>query len=108
MTTVLAWLGLGVILVSHTVFVAILTRVFRVRLATRWGPFVYVGTVIPVVLFVSTLLLSGVFGLGPDLGGIGPALFVTLLVPLAVGVAIDYFWMPPPDEVDLPETQDEP
>lgn len=108
MTTVLAWLGLAALVVSHTVLVALLTRVFRVRLATRWGPFVYVGTIIPVVLFVSTLILSGVVGLGPNLGGTGPAFFVTILVPLALGVSIDYFWMPPPDEVDLPDPLKEP
>jgi len=32
------------------------------------------------------------------------ALFVMILVPLALGITIDYVWMPAPDEVDLPET----
>jgi hypothetical protein len=32
---------------------------------------------------------------------------LTVVLPLALGVAFDYFWMPAPDEVDLPIEHDE-
>lgn len=104
MASVLSWLGLLAIVVGHTILTAVLTRLFRVRLATRWGPFVYVLTIIPVVLFVSTLISSGVFGIGPNLGGTIPALFTTIGIPMTIGIAIDYLWMPAPADIDVPET----
>lgn len=104
MASVLDWIGVVLILGLHTATASLLTRLFRVRLSTRWGPIVYVVIVLPVVLVVSTIVLSGVFGLGTNLGGPGVALFVTIAVPIALGVTIDYLWMPAPEEVDLPET----
>lgn len=104
MVSVLAVMGLVIVVGIHTAVAALLTRFFRVRLTTRWGPILYALTVIPVILLTSTLVLSGLFNLGPDLGGPVTALFVMLLVPLALGLTIDYVWMPHPDEVDLPES----
>lgn len=104
MVSVLALAGLGVIVAIHIVIAAVLTRLFRVRLDTVWAPVVYVLVFGPVVLTVSTLVLSGVLGLGPDLGSPAAALFLLVGVPLALGLAIDYVWMPAPDEVDLPDT----
>ena len=104
MVSVLAIIGLLVVVVVHTVVAALLTRFFRVRLSTRWGPVLYALTLIPLVLIGSTLVLSGLFKIGPNLGGPVTALFVMILVPLALGITIDYVWMPAPDEVDLPET----
>ena len=104
MVSVLAIIGLLVVVAVHTVVAALLTRFFRVRLSTRWGPVLYALTLIPLVLIGSTLVLSGLFKLGPNLGGPVTALFVMVFVPLALGITIDYVWMPAPDEVELPET----
>jgi hypothetical protein len=87
---------------ANTAVAALLTRFFRVRLETRVGAAVYTGLLIPVVLLVLTLVFGGVLQLGPDLGSAGAVLALTVLLPLALGVAFDYFWMPAPDEVDLP------
>lgn len=104
MVSVLALAGLGVIVAVHVGIVAVLTRLLRVRLATDWAPVVYIVVFGPVVLTVSTLVLSGVLGLGPDLGSPAAALFLLIGVPLALGLTIDYVWMPAPDEIDLPDT----
>jgi hypothetical protein len=56
------------------------------------------------VLVVTTLVLSGVFKLGADVGSKYNALLVTVALPLALGITVDYFWMPSPDDVDLPES----
>lgn len=104
MVSVLGLLGLVVIVAVHTAIAAVLTRLLRVRLSSQWGPIVYAVLLIPVVLVVSTLVLSGVLGLGSNLGDAGTALFVLVAIPLALGVTIDYVWMPAPDEMELPDT----
>lgn len=103
MVSVLAAIGLGVIVGGHTLIAAILTRLFRVRLKTRWGAAFYTLLIVPAILLISTLVVSGVLGLGPDLGSPTAAVFVMVGVPLALGVTIDYFWMPAPEDVELPE-----
>ena len=104
MVSVLAIVGLLGVVAVHTAVAALLTRFFRVRLTTRWGPVLCALTLVPLVLLGSTLLLSGLFKLGPNLGGPVTALFVMIVVPLSLGITIDYVWMPAPDEVELPET----
>jgi hypothetical protein len=94
-------LGLTVIVFGNTAVAALLTRFLRVRLKTRWGSAVYVSFLVPAALLVSTLLLGSVFG--PNLGSAATVVGVTVVLPLALGVSFDYFWMPAPDEVDLPE-----
>ena len=103
MVSALAIAGLAVLVGVHTLAAAILTRLLRVRLDTRLGVVVYTAFLVPLVLFISTLVLSGLFGLGPDLGSPSTALFIMIGVPFVLGVTIDYVWMPAPDEVDLPE-----
>mgnify|MGYP006283566813 FL=1 len=44
--------------------------------------------------------------MGPDLGSAGMVLSLTVVAPGSVGVAFDYFWMPSPEDVDLPEARD--
>jgi len=56
----------------------------------------------PVVLLVLVLVLGGA-GLGPDLGSPAAVVGITILLPLALGMAFDYFWQPAPEEVDLPD-----
>ncbi|PSQ07552.1 hypothetical protein BRC93_16135 [Halobacteriales archaeon QS_5_70_15] len=102
MVTVADVIGLLVILLVNGGTTALLTRFFRVRLDTRWGPVVYVLLIVPVVLVLLVLVLSGLLGLGPDLGSAGLVVGLTVVLPMAVGLAFDYFWMPAPDDVDLP------
>lgn len=98
--------GLLFILFVNSAAAALVTRFLRVRLDTRWGSALYVAICVPFLLLVSTMVLSGVFALGPDLGSPGAVVGVTVFVPLSIGVAFDYFWMPSPDEVDLPDRQE--
>jgi hypothetical protein len=95
--------GLLVVLLVNTAAAALATRFFRVRLHTRWGSAVYVAVLVPLLLVVSTLFFAGGLGLGPNLGSTAAVVGLTVLVPLSLGVAFDYFWMPAPDEVDLPD-----
>lgn len=97
-------LGLLFILLVNTAIAALMTRFFRVRLHTRWGSVVYAFLLIPVVLIITTLVFGSV--MGPDLGSAGMVLSLTVVAPGSVGVAFDYFWMPSPEDVDLPEARD--
>jgi hypothetical protein len=96
-------IGLLVILLLNSAIAALLTRFFRVRLNTDWGSAAYILLFGPFVLFVLTLVLSGPLGLGGNLGSPAVVLGATVLLPLAMGVTFDFFWMPSPDEIDLPE-----
>ena len=104
MVSVVGLVGLAVLVGVHTLVAAVATRLLRVRLSSAWGPLVYVTTLVPLLLVLSTMLLSGVFGLGPDLGGVRAVLFVLVALPTVLGATIDYVWMPAPDDVALPET----
>jgi len=103
MTSLLGVLGLVLLLGVHTLLAAVMTRFFRLRLESRWGWIVYSALLIPPVLLGSTLVLAGVVGLGVDLGSPAVAAAVTIGLPLALGFAVDTLYVPPPDEVDLPE-----
>lgn len=104
MASVLDLVELVVLLGVHTGIAAVLTRVFRVRLSSEWGPLVYAVVLIPVVLVASTMVLSGPLGLGPNLGSLRAVLFLLVIVPLVLGVTIDYVWMPAPEDVEVPDT----
>jgi hypothetical protein len=96
--------GVLLIVAVNTAVAALATRFLRVRLATGWGTALYVALIVPVLELIVTLVLSGVAGLGSDLGGQVAALAVVIFLPLALGVAFDFFWMPAPEEVELPDT----
>jgi hypothetical protein len=102
MATSLELLGLLFIVLVNTAATALATRFFRVRLKTRWGSAVYTALLVPLLLVVLTLAI-GSLGVGPNLGSAAAVFGVTVVLPMAVGVAFDYFWMPAPEEVDLPE-----
>jgi hypothetical protein len=104
MVSVAGVIGIFVIIGINAVIAALATRFLRVRMATQWGTAIYVGFIVPVILTVLTLVLSGVLGLGSNVGGPVAALVVAVVLPFALGVAFDFFWMPAPDEVDLPDT----
>ncbi len=97
-------LGFLVIILVNTVITAVVIRFFRLRLSTRWGAVVYTLLLVPLVYVATTLVLSGVVGFGGS--GIrdkGTALILIWVLPFTLGVSIDLFWMPPPEEIDLPD-----
>ena len=106
MVSVADVVGLLVILGVNSAVAALLTRFFRVRLKTRWGGMLYAVLLGSFALLVLTLVLGGA-GLGPDLGTPAAVVGVTVVLPLSLGIAFDYFWMPAPEEVDLPEEYQE-
>ena len=108
MVTVVGVIGLLVIVGVNSAVAALLTRFFRVRLETAWGPIVYSVLIVPVVALVIAQVLSGVLGLGFDLGSAGAVVAVTILTPLALGLSFDYLWMPAPEDVELPAEYREP
>ena len=103
MVSVIDVVGLLVIVGVNAGVAALTMRFFRVRLDTEWGPVVFALFLTPVALTALTLLLGGLLGLGFDLGSSGAVVGVAIVLPMALGIAFDYFWMPAPDEVDLPE-----
>ncbi|QLD86877.1 hypothetical protein HWV23_14465 [Natronomonas halophila] len=102
MVSVFDAVGLLVLLGINTALAAVLTRVFRTRLNTRWGGALYTVLITPVVLLIVTIFIGQ--ALGPNLGDTSTVFGLTVLVPMTVGIAFDYFWMPAPDEVEVPET----
>lgn len=105
MATVAELVLFGVVLVVQTLLAAVSTRFFRIRMKTRWGWVIYTAMLTPLLLFVVTLIATGVLGIGPDLGSPGLAIAVTIGVPLALGFTLDLLYVPPPEEYDLPDTQ---
>jgi hypothetical protein len=103
MVSVADIVGLLVVVGVNAAVAALVTRFLRVRLATRWGAAIYVLVLVPAVQVLATLALTGPLGLGPDLGSSLTVLAVAVALPFALGVAFDYFWMPTPAEVELPE-----
>jgi hypothetical protein len=103
MVSVLGALGLLLIVGVNTALAALFTRFFRVRLDTQWGPIVFTLFLTPVAMLAVVLLLGSFLGF--DLGSSAAVVGITMVVPLALGVAFDYFWMPAPDEVELPSRQ---
>ena len=93
----------------HALLAAVATRYVRLRLRTQWGRALYAGLLVPVLLVPSTLVLTvtDALGLGGSLGR-RTALLVVLVLPLTLEYAIDPFWTPAPDEVELPDTTDPP
>lgn len=91
-----------VMLFVNATAAALMTRFFRVRLNTKWGPVVFALALIPLVLVLLTQAMSGA-GFGFDLGSPFVVVVLLILVPFALGLTFDYFWMPAPEDVTLPE-----
>ncbi|WP_135821196.1 hypothetical protein [Halostella litorea] len=104
MVSVSAAVGFVVLVGVHTLIAAVATRYFRVQLKTQWGSAAFALLLTPLLLVVSTLVLSGVLGIGGNLGDRNTAVFVVILLPLVLGYAIDMFWLPAPEEIELPDT----
>lgn len=90
--------GTAVVFVLNTFVVAVLFRYFRLQLRTRWGVGVMTLLVLPVALFATTAILTGILGLGGDVGGRDTVLFVAFLSPSVIGIAIDLFLRQSPRE----------
>lgn len=103
MVSVADAIGLAVILLLNSAVAALLTRFFRVRLVTSWGSLVYVAFVGSIVLLALTFVLGGVLGLGPNLGSPTVVVLGVVALPLSLGATFDYFWMPAPEEIEVPD-----
>ena len=104
MVTVVGFVGIVVLVVVNAALAAVVTRVFRNRLETAWGSAVYAALGGAFVLLVSTLVLSGIFKIGGSLGSRYTAVLVVIAMPLMLGITFDYFWMPAPEDVELPDS----
>lgn len=103
MVSASALVGLLVLVAANAAVAALVTRFARFQLATRLGAVVVVLFVVPVVYVATTILVGGVLGLGDGLfGDAGQLVTVAWLVPFALGVAFDLFWMPAPAEDGVP------
>lgn len=105
MVSVLSLVPLLVIMGVNTLTSALLTRLFRVRLDTAWGAAAFVALFVPAVTTIVTIIVGAVAG--PSLGSRAAVVGLLILVPMAVGITIDVFWMPAPEKVDLPATLEE-
>ncbi|MFC5972355.1 hypothetical protein ACFPYI_13520 [Halomarina salina] len=100
MVSLIGVVGLLLIVGVNTAIAALLTRFFRVRLDTRWGPVVFTLFITPVAMVVPVLLLGAIVPF--DLGSRAAVVGIAFVLPLTFGIAFDYLWMPSPDDVDLP------
>lgn len=106
MVSVVSLVLLGVVLLIHTLIAAVMTRFFRLRLSTQWGYIIYALFLIPLVLFFSTLVFTGVLGIGVNLGSPAAALGIMIGMPMVLGFTIDTLYVPPPEAYEnLPESR---
>lgn len=92
--------GVVLLLAIHTLLAAVTIRFIRLYASTRTGTALAIIAVVPLVLLLSTLVLSGPFHLGVDMGDPSIAAIVAIAIPLVIGLAIDYRVVASPDEVD--------
>ena len=96
--------GFLFIIAVNTVVAAVAIRFFRLRLATRWGAAVYTAVFVPLVYLVTTILLSGFVGFGGEgIADRGTALVLVWVLPFTLALSLELFWMPAPEDVDLPD-----
>ncbi|MFC7202593.1 hypothetical protein ACFQJC_03645 [Haloferax namakaokahaiae] len=106
MVSVVSLVLMGVVILFHTLIAAVMTRFFRLRLSTQWGYIVYSLLLIPLVLFFSTLVFTGVLGIGVNLGSPAAAIGVMIGMPLVLGFTIDTLYVPPPEEYEnMPDSR---
>jgi hypothetical protein len=87
--------------VINTLIAAVMTRFFRIRLKTRAGSVIYSLLLIPVALFVTTMLFGAVI---PGDLAVPVLLGLWIGMPLVLGFTIDVLYVPAPDEIELPDT----
>ncbi|GAB6880455.1 hypothetical protein JCM17823_27290 [Halorubrum gandharaense] len=95
------------LLAVHTLLAGVLTRFFRLRLNTSWGWILYTALLTPAALLGSTLFFTGALGVGAgvDLGSPTAVIGILVFLPTVLGAAIDYLYVPPPEEYELPDTR---
>lgn len=103
MVSIFGVVGILAIIGVHTLIAAVMTRFFRLRLETNWGTALYAAFLVPVTLFISTLVLTGPLRLGTDLGSPTAVAVLLILLPGSLGVTIDVLYVEHPDEYELPE-----
>ncbi|MFP4589852.1 MAG: hypothetical protein ACLFM8_00110 [Halobacteriales archaeon] len=101
MVSVGALAGLLLLLAANTVLAGVATRFARLWAVSRVGTLTAVVVAVPLALIASTLLLSGVLGLGVDVGDPTLAWLLAIAFPGALGVTIDYLWVASPEEVEV-------
>ncbi|MDZ5809815.1 hypothetical protein U4E84_00405 [Halorubrum sp. AD140] len=106
MIALIGYVSLLALVAFHTLVAGVTTRFFRLRLATSWGSVVYTLVLTPMLLLISTLVFTGVLNVGSGVVLGGPTVLFGLLVflPLVLGAAIDYLYVPSPEEYELPDT----
>ncbi|MFW6448229.1 MAG: hypothetical protein ACOC0X_01675 [Halobacteriota archaeon] len=92
--------GLVLLLAVNAVLAGIATRFARLWAVSRVETAAAILVVVPLVLVVSTMLLSGVLGLGVNVRDPTLAWLVAIAFPAALGVTIDYLWVASPEEVE--------
>jgi hypothetical protein len=105
MVSVLDLALLGVLFGVHTLVAAVMVRFFRIRLTTDAGAAAYSLVFVPVVLLVTTLVFTGLLGLGADLGSGAAVVGLLIGAPLVLGATVDVLYQPDPEEYELPETR---
>ena len=107
MLALIGYVSLLALMAFHTLVVGVTTRFFRLRLSTSWGSVVYTIVLTPMLLFISTLVFTGLFnvGAGVVLGSTTVLFGLLVFLPLVLGAAIDYLYVPSPEEYELPDTQ---
>ena len=107
MLALFGFVSLLALVAVHTLVAGVTTRFFRLRLSTSWGSVVYTIILTPMLLLLSTLFFTGVINVGAGVNLGSPTIVLGLLValPVVLGAAIDYLYVPSPDEYELPDTQ---
>ncbi|WP_066416820.1 hypothetical protein [Halorubrum aethiopicum] len=106
MIALFGFASLVALVALHTLVAGVTTRFFRLRLSTSWGWVLYTVVLTPMLLLISTLFFTGI-GVGAGVDLVSPTIVVSALVglPIVLGVAIDYLYVPPPEEYELPDTR---
>ncbi|MFB6111592.1 MAG: hypothetical protein ABEJ35_03555 [Halobacteriaceae archaeon] len=94
--------GLCIAIALHAGLTVIGVRFLRIRLATRWAPVLYALFFLPLVLLPTTILFGGLLATGALVLDPGALIALLFVLPIGLGLAIDFFWLPPPEVVDTP------
>ncbi len=100
MVAVAGIVGLLALVGINAILAGIITRFARLWAETRLGTAVTIGLAVPLVLTLSTMVLSGVLFLGFNVQDTTVAVILAIGLPMALGVTIDYVWVASPEEVN--------
>jgi hypothetical protein len=94
--------GLLIAVAVHTAIAIVGIRFLRVRLATRWGPIIYALFLLPLVFVPTTVVFGAVLGTGDVTLDTQTLVSLLFVVPIGLGFAVDFFWLPAPEVVEVP------